>query len=187
MRDFPASHVWLPEGITDRQAREIRDLTKQIRDLLGCKWIRWKFNQPNHGINIRIKQLDSNGTWFGLIWAILGTQPTKYEEIFGMQWGYRTEDNSTKTWKTYIYIYIILIRPWVKTYGAIFGWMNIHLPSILMFTRVPWFWPMAICWYVDMLIWRSAKNLLNFWIPLGSSHKKSTTVTCGFFWNQMIG
>ena len=25
--------------------------------------------------------------------------------------------------------------PWVKTYGTIFGWMNIHLPSILMFTR----------------------------------------------------
>ena len=25
--------------------------------------------------------------------------------------------------------------PWVKTYGAIFGWMNIHLPSILMFTN----------------------------------------------------
>ena len=23
---------------------------------------------------------------------------------------------------------------WVKTYGTIFGWMNLHLPSILMFT-----------------------------------------------------
>ena len=29
------------------------------------------------------------------------------------------------------------IWPWVKTYDAIFEWMNIHLPSILMFTRVP--------------------------------------------------
>ena len=38
----------------------------------------------------------------------------------------------------------IIIWPWVKTYGAIFGWMNIHLPSILLFTRVPRFWPMAI-------------------------------------------
>ena len=37
-----------------------------------------------------------------------------------------------------------LIWPWVKTYGAIFGWMNIYLPSILMFTRVPWFRPMII-------------------------------------------
>ena len=25
--------------------------------------------------------------------------------------------------------------PWVKTYNAIFGWMNIHVPSILMFTH----------------------------------------------------
>ena len=33
--------------------------------------------------------------------------------------------------------------PWVKTYVTIFGGMNIHLPSILMFTRVPGFWPMA--------------------------------------------
>ena len=36
------------------------------------------------------------------------------------------------------------IWPWVKTYCTIFWWMNIHLPSILMFARIPWFWPMAI-------------------------------------------
>ena len=43
----------------------------------------------------------------------------------------------------------------VKTYDAIFGWMNIHLPSILMFTRVPWFWPMAI--------WVCVKTYSGWW------------------------
>ena len=41
--------------------------------------------------------------------------------------------------KPHIYRDTYHIWPWVKTYGAIFGWMNIHLPSILMFTRVPRF------------------------------------------------
>ena len=41
----------------------------------------------------------------------------------------------------------IIIWPWVKTYGTVFGWMNIHLPSSLLFTRVPRFCPMAI--YLD--------------------------------------
>ena len=36
------------------------------------------------------------------------------------------------------------IWPWVKTYSTIFGWMNIHLPAILMFTRGTGFWPIAI-------------------------------------------
>ena len=37
---------------------------------------------------------------------------------------------------------LVLKWPWVKTYGAIFGWMNIHLPSILMFTRCQGFDPL---------------------------------------------
>ena len=47
---------------------------------------------------------------------------------------------------------LIVIWPWVKTYVAIFGWMNIHLPSILMFTRVPRFWPMAIYIFIYIYI-----------------------------------
>ena len=37
----------------------------------------------------------------------------------------------------------ILTWPWVKTYGTIFGWMNIHLPATLMFTRGTGFWPIT--------------------------------------------
>ena len=38
--------------------------------------------------------------------------------------------------------YSINVWQWVKTYDAIFGWMNIHLPSILMFTRCQGFDPL---------------------------------------------
>ena len=55
-----------------------------------------------------------------------------------MQW------ERTVLLSTVKYPKLLSIWPWVKTYDAIFGWMNIHLPSILMFTRVPRFWPMAI-------------------------------------------
>ena len=45
---------------------------------------------------------------------------------------------SAKPWA--VPVFLDDIRPWVKTYGTIFGWMNIHLPSILMFTRGKGFW-----------------------------------------------
>ena len=48
--------------------------------------------------------------------------------------------NQISCWSNHFFLVKWL---WVKTYGAIFGWMNIHLPSVLMFTRVPQFWPMA--------------------------------------------
>ena len=53
-------------------------------------------------------------------------------------------------WEKHPSRHLVIMWPWVKTYGAIFGRINIHLPSIssiLMFTRVPRFWPMAIWWF----------------------------------------
>ena len=47
--------------------------------------------------------------------------------------------SSVHKWIDHTYIW-----PWVKTYGTIFGWMNIHLPTILMFTRGTRFWPITI-------------------------------------------
>ena len=41
----------------------------------------------------------------------------------------------------------------VKTYDAIFGWMNIHLPAILMFTRGTRFWPITTCFWVMRQMW----------------------------------
>ena len=43
--------------------------------------------------------------------------------------------------------------PWGRTYGSILGWMNIHLPPLLMFTRGTGFWPTAICMYVYIHIY----------------------------------
>ena len=45
------------------------------------------------------------------------------------------------------------IWPWVKTYGTIFGWMNIHLPAILMFTRGTEFWLITIYIYIYIYIY----------------------------------
>ena len=61
------------------------------------------------------------------------------------------------------------IWPWVKTYDAIFGWMNIHLPSILMFTRCQGFDPMPYnyhqywIWRLDERDWIIKKNGLTKW------------------------
>ena len=50
------------------------------------------------------------------------------------------------------------IWPWIKTYDTIFGWMNIHLPAVLMFTRGRGFWPITICSHTLWPIWAKIFN-----------------------------
>ena len=53
----------------------------------------------------------------------------------------------------YLYISMVpsIIWVWVNTYRYIFSGMNIHLPTILMFTRGTRFWHTAICSHISML------------------------------------
>ena len=72
--------------------------------------------------------------------------------------------------------------PWVKTYDAIFGWMNIYLPSILMFTRGTGFWPITT--------WHHLASVLKIWIR----DPAATAAKCGkipgkrpFLWGEITG
>ena len=70
------------------------------------------------------------------------------------------------------------IWPWVKTYDAIFGWMNIHLPSILMFTRCQGFDPLPYASHMD-IVKGSIHSLPGWFISFRLSH---TTLS---WWNYV--
>ena len=97
-----------------------------------------------------------------------------------------------------------LIWPWVKTYDAIFGWMNIHLPSILTFTRCQGFDPLPyrstlFCWlqhglvFVCMFRFRNLQNatvkcggwaVQNFWRNFLT--KKHIYRGCHVWWHRRV-
>ena len=83
--------------------------------------------------------------WIGtIVWGVrtsqLGASPwwlRPWLELRSLSW------QPAQSWCGAQNLYrVSVIWPWVKTYDAIFGWMNIHLPSILMFTRCQGFDPL---------------------------------------------
>ena len=164
MKDFPASHVWFPEGnrIATENGIESSNkwessggLTNQSTRVPGF-WFPTFPNQKRTWSSEIRKMTPINLGQLRIIyylsimnWVI---PPCTVDRA---HWGFFS-------WRCDAQIVtgiklcpnhggtVLLIWLWINTYRYIFSGMNIHLPAILMFTRGTRFWPIPIspllCW-----------------------------------------